>query len=250
MKLLLTNDDGIHAKGIYALCKELEQYHDITMVAPNDQRSATSHSITIAESLIVKEERLQGLKSKAYSVSGTPADCVRIGLNQLVDQKVDMVISGTNIGYNMGTDILYSGTVSAAVEATLCGIPAIAISTDQDAELEVYDIAAKYVAEIIEKAMGNKIEDDIVLNVNVPAIEQKDIKGMKVCKIGKMQYKPFFKETESSDMSRRYNLEGERIVDHIDESDSYYVNKGYVTITPLHYDLTNFQILKNVSTWF
>lgn len=250
MKLLLTNDDGIHAKGIYALCKELEQHHDITMIAPDDQRSATSHSITITEPLMVREVKLQGLKSKAYSVSGTPADCVRIGLNQLVDHKVDMVISGINIGYNMGTDILYSGTVSAAVEATLCKIPAIAVSTDQDAELEVYGIAARYVTGIIEKAITNKIEDDIVLNVNVPALDQKDIKGMKVCKIGKMQYKAFFKETDSNEDRRLYNLEGERVVDHIEESDSYYINDGYVTITPLHYDLTNFEILKDVSRWF
>lgn len=196
MRLLLTNDDGVHAKGIYALCKELEQYHDIIVVAPEDQRSATSHSITISKPLIVRKVILPDLKSQVYSVSGTPADCVRIALNQLVENKVDMVISGINIGYNLGADILYSGTVSAAVEATLSKIPAIAVSTHHEADLTVYETAAKYINQIIESATKNNLEKDIVLNVNVPALEEENIKGMKVCKIGRLQYHPSYKETK------------------------------------------------------
>lgn len=250
MKLLLTNDDGVHAKGIYALCKELEKYHDIIVVAPEDQRSATSHSITIREPLIVKKVELPGLKSKAYSVSGTPADCVRMGLDQLVESDIDMVISGINIGYNLGTDVLYSGTVSAAVEATLCGLPAIAVSTHHDAEISVYETAATYVHQVIEKAVKNKLQNDIVLNVNVPSIEKQYIKGLKVCKIGTLQYRAFYRESKREDESRVYTLEGEEIVDQIEETDAYYVGKGYITITPLHYDLTNFSILKDVTKWF
>lgn len=249
MRLLITNDDGVHAKGIHILCKELEKYHDIVIVAPSDQRSATSHSITIKEPLVVDEVELPGLKSKAYSVSGTPADCVRIAVDQLVDD-VDMVISGINIGYNLGTDILYSGTVSAAVEATLCNIPAIAVSTEWHAELYSYENAAKYVRKVIEVADANELQDDIVLNVNVPPIEEKDIKGLKVCRIGKVQHSHYYVKDDSDKDNVVFRLEGVRKVEHDEETDSYYIDKGYVTVTPLHYDLTNFGILSEVEGWF
>ncbi|GMQ58674.1 5'/3'-nucleotidase SurE [Vallitalea sediminicola] len=250
MRLLITNDDGVHAKGIHALCKELEKYHDIIIVAPDDQRSATSHSITIAKPLIVKEVELPDIKSKAYSVSGTPADCVRVAIDQIIKDKVDMVVSGINIGYNLGTDILYSGTVSAAVEATLCNIPAIAVSTESSAEFYVYENAAKYINKVIEIAVSNKLQGDIVLNVNVPPIKEKEIKGIKVCKIGKLQFNHYYKETHKEEEDMVYKLEGVRVVEHVPETDSYYVDNGFVTVTPLHYDLTNFNILNDVSQWF
>ncbi|WP_273327280.1 5'/3'-nucleotidase SurE [Vallitalea guaymasensis] len=250
MRLLITNDDGVHAKGIHALCKELEKYHDIIIVAPDDQRSATSHSITISKPLVVKEVELPDIKSKAYSVSGTPADCVRVATDQIIKDKVDMVVSGINIGYNLGTDILYSGTVSAAVEATLCSVPAIAVSTESSAEDYVYENAAKYIKKVIEVAVSNKLHEDIVLNVNVPPIKDEEIKGIKVCKIGKLQFHHYYKETGKEKENLVYKLEGERVVNHVEETDSYYVDNGYVTVTPLHYDLTNFNILKDVGKWF
>ncbi len=130
MRLLLTNDDGINAKGIYALAKELEKNHEVIIVAPDNERSACGHSITLTRPLIVKEIKLEGLKSKAFSVDGTPADCVKIAINKLIDSKIDMVVSGINKGLNLGTDVLYSGTVSAAIEASIYKIPAMAISME------------------------------------------------------------------------------------------------------------------------
>ncbi len=250
MRLLLTNDDGVHAKGIYALCKELEQYHDIVVVAPEDQKSASSHSITVRDSLIVREVTLPELKSKAFSVSGTPADCVRIALNHILDEPVDMVVSGINVGFNLGIDVLYSGTVSAAVEATLCSIPAVAVSTFHNADLEVYHTAAKYINKILEQAVEHHIQKDMVLNVNVPPIEEQDIKGIKVCRISDLQYQPYYKEMRNEKGELYYRLEGEKIKKYIEETDAYYVNQGYISVTPLHYDLTNFNILKDVKKWF
>jgi 5'-nucleotidase len=252
MRLLITNDDGVHAKGIHALCKELEKYHEVTIVAPDDQRSATSHSITITKPLTVKEVKLPNIKSKAYSVSGMPADCVRVAIDQIIEDKVDMVISGINVGYNLGTDILYSGTVSAAIEATLLDIPSIPVSTETSAEDYVYENGAKYVKKVIEIAQNNKLQDDIVLNVNIPPIKNKDIKGIKVCKIGKLQFYHYYKETQTQNEEEGmiYKLEGGRVNNHKEDTDSYYVNNGYVTVTPLHYDLTNFNILNDVKQWF
>src|SRR5690554_2639976 len=125
MRILLTNDGGIKAEGIYALAKELEKEHELIIVAPEIQKSAQSHAVTISQPLVVKEVELDGLKSKAYSISGTPADCVRAGLEVLIEEPVDFVFSGINMGLNSGMDVLYSGTVSAAIEANIYGIPSI-----------------------------------------------------------------------------------------------------------------------------
>ena len=130
MRILLTNDDGVMAEGIYALAKELEKDHEVIIIAPETQRSAQSHAVTILQPLTVKEVKLDGLKSKAYSISGTPADCVRAGLEVLIDEPIDYVFSGINMGLNSGMDILYSGTVSAAIEANIYGIPSIAVSAE------------------------------------------------------------------------------------------------------------------------
>ena len=130
MKILLTNDDGVHALGIYALAKVLEKEHDVIIVAPSEQKSASSHAITIRNPLYMGETQLDGIKSKAYWVKGTPADCVKLFFEKINNEKIDFVISGINDGYNLGTDVLYSGTVSAAIEANIYNIPSIAVSTD------------------------------------------------------------------------------------------------------------------------
>ena len=188
MRLLLTNDDGINAKGIYALAKELEKNHEVIIVAPDNERSACGHSITLTRPLIVRETKLEGLKSKAFSVDGTPADCVKIAINKLIDGKIDMVVSGINKGLNLGTDVLYSGTVSAAIEASIYKIPSMAVSMEIKKNIENYEMAAKYAGEILLKAKENDIRNDIVLNVNIPLLNENEIKGIKVCKIGSRLY--------------------------------------------------------------
>ena len=148
MRILLTNDDGIDAEGIYTLAKELEKNYEVIIVAPDNQRSAQSHAITLFQPIVVKEVKLDGLKSKAYSISGTPADCVRVGLDALSGGDIDLVFSGINLGLNAGMDILYSGTVSAAIEANIHNIPSIAVSAEYADGKANFKIAASYAMEI------------------------------------------------------------------------------------------------------
>lgn len=250
VRLLITNDDGITAKGIYALAKELEKNHEVTIVAPHSERSACGHSITLTRPLVVRETTLKGLKSKAFSVDGTPADCVKIAINKLIHGEIDMVVSGINRGLNLGTDVLYSGTVSAAIEAAINKIPSMAISMDIKKDVETYEIAAKYATEILEKAKDNHIGNDIVLNVNIPMLNENEIKGIKVCKIGSRSYENIYIETIGEDNEIQYEIKGEVKDIHEENSDTIYFKEGYVTVTPLHYDLTNFKILNDVSKWF
>lgn len=250
MRLLITNDDGISAKGIYALVKELEKNHEVIVVAPDNERSACGHSITLTRPLVVREVKLDGLISKAYSVDGTPADCVKIAISKLIDEKIDMVISGINKGINLGTDVLYSGTVSAAIEAAIYKIPSIAISMEVTKDIETYETAAKYANEILQKAQENNMESDIVLNVNIPLLQENEIKGIKVCKIGSRLYNNCYIETIWENNEKSYEIKG-KVKDFQEEnSDTIYFKEGYVTVTPLHYDLTNFKILNKVSQWF
>ncbi|GAA0124066.1 MAG: 5'/3'-nucleotidase SurE [Clostridium argentinense] len=246
MRILLTNDDGIFAKGIQVLARELEKYHEVIIVAPNTQRSASSHSITISTPLIIKEEKIEGIKSKAFSVSGTPADCTRVGLMKLVEDKVDLVISGTNEGYNLGTDVIYSGTVSAAIEAAILKVPSVAISCD--GKDKSYNLAAKIAIDIAEKA--KEFKNDIVLNVNIPHIDENIKNEIKVCRIGERNYKNIFIEKLNEDGTRSIKIKGALEDSDTEETDVYNIKRGYTTITPLHYDLTNFNILEDVKKMF
>ncbi len=250
MRLLLTNDDGVNAKGIYTLAKELEKEHELIIVAPSNERSACGHSITIREPLLVKEVKLEGIKSKAYSVSGTPADCVRVAIDKVVYGKVDMVLSGINNGLNVGTDVLYSGTVSAAIEAAICKIPSMAVSVEIKDGVVCYETAAKYASEILQKAKNKYLKDDVVLNLNIPLLKKEDIKGIKVCKIGDKTYNYYFVETISEGENKSYQLKGEKNNLNDNDTDVYFIKQGYATVTPLHYDLTNFGILQEVSNLF
>ncbi|AKN33583.1 stationary phase survival protein SurE [Clostridium carboxidivorans P7] len=249
MKLLLTNDDGVNAKGIYTLAKELEKNHEIIIVAPSVERSACSHSITMREPLIVKEVKLNGIKSKAYSVSGTPADCVKVAVNKLTDGKVDMVLSGINNGVNAGIDVLYSGTVSAAIEAAIYKIPSMAVSSEIEGGEDNYEVAAKYASDLIEKIKNKYLKDDVVWNLNVPILNKEKIKGIKICRIGGRTYNSYFEENAIDD-GKSFQLRGElNNVQDID-TDVHFIKQGYVTVTPLHYDLTNFKILEEVRKLF
>lgn len=248
MKILITNDDGINARGIQLLAKSLQHNHEITIVAPDRQRSASSHSITLTEPLIIKLVEVDGLNCRCFSVSGTPADCTKIALEKLVCDEVDLVISGINDGFNLGTDVLYSGTVSAAIEAAIMKVPSIAISCNGNEKS--FEIAIDYIDKIINSLKNQELQGDIVLNVNIPPVEKSQVKGIKVCKIGERSYKDVFIEIESTDEHRTYKVKGTPEDLDVIDTDVSYIKEGYITLTPLHYDLTNFSILDKVSKWF
>lgn len=248
MRILLTNDDGIMAEGLYTLAKELEKDYEVIIVAPEIQRSAQSHAITLFQPLVVKEVELEGLKSKAYSISGTPADCVRVAIDVLAEGPVDYVFSGINIGLNSGMDILYSGTVSAAIEANIYKIPSIAVSAEFKDGNANFKLAAKYAKEIFENTKNKLKESNIVLNINTPYRDEEEIKGTKVCKIGGVIYDYYFME-QNEKGEKVLKLKGRRDSKIEEDTDRYYLQQGYVTITPLHYDLTSFNLLEEVRDW-
>lgn len=251
MNILITNDDGINAPGIISLAKEVSKEHKVIVVAPKEQKSASSHSISINTPIKIMEEFIDGLNCKCYSVAGTPADCTQVGIS-LLEDNTDLVISGINKGRNIGTDILYSGTVSAAIEGAIYGVPSIAVSMEVDFErgIEDYSKAVNWLMKILNIAKERYLKSDVVLNLNIPDFKEDEIKGVKVCKIGKSTYKTNYILLESNDKEKTYKTKGTRNTIETDETDVYYLSKGYVTLTPLHFDFTNFQLLDVVKDIF
>lgn len=249
MRLLLVNDDGIHAEGIQRLAKELEKDYELVIVAPDDERSAQSHALTLRKPLVVKEVELGGIKSKAYSVSGTPADCVRIAIDKLLPEPVDMVLSGINRGLNVGMDVLYSGTVSAAIEANMYNIPSIALSAQWEDGNINYDITVKYGKLILEKLRDQLLNNNMIISVNTPLLKDDQVKGIKVCKIGGVVYDYYI--MEDGKIKGESVLKADGRMRDIDEEDTdrYYISQGYITITPLQYNLTNFKLIDKVQDW-
>ncbi|MEG2891758.1 MAG: 5'/3'-nucleotidase SurE [Clostridium sp.] len=249
MKILITNDDGYNAMGIYYLTKELEKHHNVIVVAPTMQKSACSHSITIKQTLFAKSVELNEINSKVYSLNGTPADCVKIATEFLADD-IDFVVSGINIGSNLGSDVLYSGTVSAAIEGAMQKKPSIALSFNGVEETEERFIqCAKYAVEIINKAIEMGQEHGTVLNVNFPDIPKSEIKGIKVCNLGNKIYSGCYEVVEDENGEKGYLNICYPKDDITENTDIYYINEGYITVTPLNYDLTNFSTIEKINSW-
>lgn len=249
MKVLITNDDGIDARGILELAKEISKKHEVIVVAPREQKSASSHSISIHNPIKIREEKIdEGFK--AYSLVGTPADCTQAGL-LLIGKDIDLVLSGINRGLNCGIDVLYSGTVSAAIEGAICGYPSIAFSMEVDwtRKDEDYTKAAKWANKIVDMVEKQYLRKNVVLNVNIPKVNEEDIKGLKVCKLGKAVYKTEYILIEDSE-EKVYEIKGTMNEVEKDETDTYYLKEGYVTLTPLQYDFTSFKAIEEVENIF
>ncbi|MGL5754839.1 MAG: 5'/3'-nucleotidase SurE [Paraclostridium sp.] len=250
MNILITNDDGIQADGIVELAKAIKEVANVYVVAPDVQRSATGHAITIHDPIMIKEEHIdEGIN--AYSISGTPADCVKVGIEAIFkDIEIDLVLSGINNGANLGTDVIYSGTVSAAIEGLIQNKPAIAISYDAY-EISKYDyqVASRYVVNLVKNTQEMMhIFDDCILNVNIP---NKDIQGFKITKLGIRKYENDIEERQSPH-GKRYVWIGGKIkeIDQEEDSDIKATEKGYISITPINIDMTNMkkiQILNNLN---
>lgn len=249
MNILITNDDGIFAEGIIELSKEISKIANVYVVAPDSQRSATGHSITIHSPIMVKEVKMEE-NIKAYSISGTPADCVKVGIEALFkDINFDLVLSGINNGPNLGTDVIYSGTVSAAIEGLVLNKPSIAVSFNEfNIKSEIYKEASKHVCNII-KNIKDKLEllDDCILNVNIPNTK---IKGYKITKLGERKYDNVMEERISPFGQKYFWIGGKlRELDQDEDSDINCVNNGYISITPVNIEMTNlrkFKILKDL----
>lgn len=233
MKVLISNDDGIFAPGIEALVKAFAAAgHEVLVCAPDSQRSAASHSLTIGRPLTVKEVTMAGAV-KAWAIGGTPADCVKLGLNVLCPE-AEAVVSGVNRGYNVGTDILYSGTVAAAMEGAICGRPALAVS--QHESRADYEAAAGLAVHGFAQMMEKGLAPLCVLNLNYP--ECGDAKGLVSAVMGQLFYDENYIPCENENGEKTYTLKGV-VRQDIEQSDDYEkLCKGYATATILHYDMT------------
>jgi 5'-nucleotidase len=245
MHIMITNDDGIHAPGILALASAIRELGEVTVVAPDRERSAAGHSLTLHSPLRVFE-----LREGFYAVDGTPTDCVNMGIHSLLPFRPDMVISGINHGPNLGDDITYSGTVAAAMEATLMGIPAIAVSLATFENNGHFSAAAAISVRVARLVSSNGLPADTFLNVNVPNCPIEEMKSTLITRQGKRSF--VGKIVDKTDpRGRKYYWIGSEEPDFNDEvgTDFHAVNRCHVSITPLHLDLTNYESMKILAGW-
>ncbi len=238
MKILVTNDDGIYSSGIFALWDVAKEFGDVNVIAPINEKSAVSHGITISKPISVKKiEREDGFKGLA--VSGTPADCVKIGIKSLLSFSPDLILSGINIGSNLGNNIIYSGTVAAAIEGATLNIPSIAISIDSFKPRN-FSTSKIVVRKIINFIKNNNMPSGTILNINVPDCEPNDLKGYKITVQGNQYFNDNF-EKRTDPRGRDYYWMTGQIIDNDKELryDGFAVSNGYASITPIHFMITN-----------
>ncbi|MCK9614710.1 MAG: 5'/3'-nucleotidase SurE [Candidatus Omnitrophica bacterium] len=249
MNILLTNDDGIYSEGIRALYKSLKEIGNVTIVAPDTERSAVGHAITLSDPLRVKSVNREG-KFFGYATTGTPADCVKLAIRAILKKRPDIVISGINLGPNTGYSVLYSGTVSGATEGAILGIPSFAISL-ATFENPNYTIAADFAKKLTKTILDNKgLPEGTLLNVNIPAVDKKHIKGIRIVRQSKTAIKERFDKREDPHKRIYYWLTGEAIEsDNQEDADIEAIRNNYISITPIHCDMTNYNFIKKLQGW-
>ena len=250
MNILVANDDGIKAEGIRKLASTLGKEGDVYVFAPDRQRSASSHALTIGNNLTITREDFPGVK-EAYSVDGTPADCVKLGINDLHERgiEIDIVYSGINHGGNLGSDTMYSGTVSAAAEGAFLGKPAVAVSVASH-EPEHFDAACSFAERILPFAMKAENQRKVI-SINTPDLPEKEIKGVTAATLGVMQYEESFNVVEKNQNSVTYRYSGKPMdsPDWNGDTDALLVKKGYAVISMIKYDLNDYQGLEEIKKW-
>jgi 5'-nucleotidase len=242
MRFLLTNDDGIYAKGLSSLYDELSHEADCLIVAPEIEQSAVGHAITIFRPLMVRRATKNG-KFLGYAVYGTPADCVKIGIKELAEKPVDMVVSGINRGSNAGINVLYSGTVSAATEAVIMGVPSLAVSLDTHKEAD-FTYAAKFARKMTRLILNNPELTGSAINVNIPCLPSGQIKGVVVVRQGKSNIIETFEKRVDPRENTYYWISGDSVSGgEAKDTDVAALASGFITITPIQYDLTRYDLL-------
>jgi 5'-nucleotidase len=237
MKVLLTNDDGIHAPGLRALYQELKSDFQVYIVAPDSEMSAVGHAITLASPLRVQEVYKNG-SFFGYGVKGTPADCIKIAVQELLEAAPDVILSGINLGANVGVNVLYSGTVSAATEGAFLGIPSAAISLDTRANPD-FHFAARFSRELIRYISENGLRERTALNVNIPALPPEKIGGISITRQGVARFREKFERRIDPRGNVYYWLSGETPLEEGNpDADARALKEQRITITPISYDLT------------
>ena len=244
-RILCTNDDGIHAPGLDILVGVARQLGDVTVVAPDRQQSATSHSLTVHRPL-----RVTRIDESSHVIDGTPTDCVLIAVNSLMQNPPDFVFSGVNHGPNMGEDVLYSGTVAAAMEGTILGIPSVAVSFDSRAEDRLVGYGPALTGILGSLVGRSDFPDETFFNINLPDIPADELKGVRITTLGRRVYSDSLTRREDPS-GREYFWIGGGVSSWTGREDSDFraVRAGYASLTPLHLDLTNHSLINEVRTW-
>jgi 5'-nucleotidase len=246
-KVLLTNDDGIYAPGLWALFEHLKSDHHLMVVAPDRERSAVGHGITLHQPLRAAHVELNGFRG--WAVSGTPADCVKLAFRELLPDPPDIVISGINPGANVGINLNYSGTVAAAKEAALYGLPAMAVSI-QGGDKPRFETAARCIAQLMPLVLSQGIPTGTFLNINVPDLPWSAIAGMRLSRQGIDPYEDYF-EKRHDPRNRVYYWQGgdpKSIFRHPD-ADGAVLTRNCISITPVRCDMTDYETLEKLRTW-
>ncbi len=250
MKILISNDDGVMAEGIKALVTELSKEHDVYVVAPDRERSAAGHSLTLHTPIRVEELESKFGAKRIWITSGTPGDCVKIGINAILseDEKPDLIISGINHGPNLGTDILYSGTVSCAMEGAMMGYPSIAVSlASMTCEPELFKNVAMFIAKFIHKIKEFPFPQKSILNINVPGLMPEDLAGVAITRLGGKMFTDEYDKRVDPRGKVYYWMAGE-LIRHCDNDDSDInaLRWNKVSVTPITFEMTLDSVIPNL----
>ena len=248
--ILVTNDDGITAPGLRSLIEVMNEIGEVVVVAPDSPQSGMGHAITINSTLYCDKIKVTDGPQVEYSCSGTPADCVKLAINELLDKKPDLCVSGINHGSNSSINVIYSGTMSAAIEAGIEGVPAIGFSLLDFKWNADFKPLKEYIKKISLEALKKGIPKDVVLNVNFPLLKNGKIKGMKICRQARAYWVEEF-DKRTNPMGREYYwLTGTFInEDKGEDTDEWALDKGYISIVPTQFDLTAHHSLQQLNTW-
>jgi 5'-nucleotidase len=248
--ILVVNDDGIVAPGIRALVAVMQEIGDVVVVAPDKPQSAMGHAITINNIMYLNKISPENAAVLEYSCSGTPVDCVKLAVNEILHRKPDLCVSGINHGSNSSINVIYSGTMSAAVEAGIEGIPAIGFSLlDYDWNAD-FDSSKKFIKQITLETLRNGLPKGVVLNVNLPKLKEKEIKGIKVCRQANALWVEKFDKRKTPQGKYYYWLTGEFVNnDHGEDTDEWALANGYISVVPVQFDLTAYQAIGDLNTW-
>jgi 5'-nucleotidase len=243
--ILVTNDDGIHAKGLFFLSQIAKDFGEVVVVAPDKPQSGMGHAVTMHTPLWLKEEKIDGVS--AYSTSGTPVDCVKLAVYQIMHRKPDLILSGVNHGANSSINVIYSGTMSAAVEGAVEGIPSLGFSLLNHSEDADFSHSEPYLRKIIENVIENTMPYGACLNVNIP---KNRVKGIKVCRQAKGYWEDYFEKRSDPQGNDYYWMKGDFIVtEKGEDTDLWALDHGFISIVPTQFDMTAHHAIANLNTW-
>lgn len=247
--ILVTNDDSISAKGIAALVEAMKPLGTILVVAPDKPQSGTGHAITIHSPLRLAKSSQFG-SIDAYTCSGTPVDCVKLSIYEILKRKPDLLVSGINHGSNAATNVLYSGTMSAAVEGAIEGIPAVGFSLlDHDADAD-FEASAAFANQIAAAVLKHKLQPGVCLNVNIPKGKQSELQGMKICRQGRAFWEDSFDKRQDPFGGAYYWLTGKfETTDKGEDTDMWALENKYVSIVPTQFDMTAHHLISHLNEW-